>query len=127
MMTRLSNTITFQKILTQFAGATTGGEAEAAECAARRLIETRDIDPVEIPNVSFCGHHRFDDNALLKKLREEWRTAHPDYYYGKPDSRGSVRRLKRKRRPAKPKPEPDPLDAAKLAGLFDDFFPSSER
>ena len=125
MMTRLSNTITFQKILTQFAGATTGGEAEAAECAARRLIETRDIDPVEIPNVSFRGQHRFDDNALLTKLRDQWRMEHPNYHYGKPNSMDSVRRLKRKPRPAKPKP--DSFDATKLAGIFDDFFASLER
>ena len=36
----------------------------------------------------------FADNALLKKRRDEWRAAHPDLHYSKPNSDGSMRRLR---------------------------------
>jgi hypothetical protein len=73
------------------------------------------IDPVEVPNWSMYSHMSFAENALLKQLRDEWRAAHPNFYYGKPGYQGSVRRLKHKPRPRKPKP----ADHHEFDGLFD--------
>jgi hypothetical protein len=75
-------------------------EEEAAERVAHRLIETYNIDPVVIPDVSFYNCMNFANNALLKKLRDEYRAAHPDYEYYSKGAR--VYRYRGKRR--KPKP-----------------------
>jgi hypothetical protein len=117
----LRRVIQFQKTLALAASASNSFEAEAAEQAARRLMENHNIDPMCIPDFSFVSQVDFAD--LLKKLREEWRAAHPDYYYGKPDKNGSARRLRRKPRPKRPKPNDKDLDVSKLQGLFDDFDP----
>jgi hypothetical protein len=103
--------------LAQFAGASNSFEAEAAELAARRLMEAYKLDPVTIPNKPFNSDMRFGDNALLKKLRDEYRAAHPNYYYSKPDWCGNVRRLKHKPRPKKP----EPVNHRMFDGMFDDF------
>jgi hypothetical protein len=117
----LRKAIKFQKTLALFARASTPHEAEAAEQAAHRLMAAYNIDPVEFPNWSFYNGMNFGDNALLKKLRDEWRAAHPHYWYGKPDRHGSVRRLRRKPRPKSAKSNDNDLDVSKLQGLFDDF------
>jgi hypothetical protein len=98
------NLVKFQKALAVFARASNAHEVEAAELAARRLMEAHNIDPVTVPNWSMYDHQRFADNALLKKLRDEWLGVHPTYYYGVMSSFGSRRRLKHKPRPRKPKP-----------------------
>lgn len=67
----LTDTIRFQKTLALFASASNQYEAEAAELAARRLIETRAVDPLRIPDYSLYSRVTFADNALLKRLREE--------------------------------------------------------
>jgi hypothetical protein len=69
---RLSNCIKFQKTLALSAAASNTFEMAAAELAARRLMETFNIDPMDIPNVSVYNHMNFSDNVLLKKLRSEW-------------------------------------------------------
>jgi hypothetical protein len=117
------NLVRFQKTLALSAGASNAAEAEAAERAARRLMEQRGIDPVELPNSALYDYGNFADNALLKKLRDEWRAAHPNFYYGKPDRHGSVWRLKHKPRPRKPKP----VDHHAYDGLFDDFKLSEKQ
>ena len=73
----LNNAITFQKALALVAAATTEPEAAAAEAAVRRMLVNFKIDPTRIPDTSLYNHMRFDDNVLLKKLREEWRAEHP--------------------------------------------------
>jgi hypothetical protein len=97
---RLSDVMKFQKALALAAGASNEFEAAAAEQAARRLVAARRLDPTRIPNGSFDSDANFADNALLKKLREEWREQHPKLA---------------KRRVAKPvntKPKPKPAPAA---------------
>jgi hypothetical protein len=74
----LAGDIKFQKTLALAAAASNKHEAEAAELAARRVMETYNIDPTDIPDRSLYGRMHFSDNPLLKKLREEWREAHPD-------------------------------------------------
>lgn len=73
----LSSDIKFQKLLALAAKASNPHEAEAAELAARRMITAYNIDPTDIPDISLYSHHNFRDNELLKKLRQEWREAHP--------------------------------------------------
>jgi ribosomal protein S11 len=73
----LSSDIKFQKALALAASASNAFEAEAAELAARRLMATYKIDPTDIPDRSLYSRISFTDNVLLKKLRDEWRTAHP--------------------------------------------------
>ena len=97
----LRDSIRFQKTLAVFAGASNEHEAAAAELAARRIMESCNIDPVDFPTGSLYGRMGFADNALLKKLREEWREAHPDYWYGKADKFGTAKRLRHKPRPKK--------------------------
>ena len=113
-MRRLSDITKFQKALALYARAATPHEAEAAELAVRRLVVSLKLDPIRIPNQSFVSHVNFADNALLQKLRDEWRAAHPDYFYGKPSKDGSSRRLRRK-----PRPVTKPVSM--YEGLFDDF------
>lgn len=74
---RLTDGIRFQKTLALFAAASNSFEAVAAELAARRLLEVHQIDPTIIPNASLYNRMNFADNALLKKLRDEWREQHP--------------------------------------------------
>jgi predicted DNA-binding protein (UPF0251 family) len=74
---RLNNVIKFQKTLALAASASNSFEVEAAEFAARRLMEVCNLDPTDIPNVSLYSQSNFADNTLLRKLREEWREAHP--------------------------------------------------
>jgi hypothetical protein len=73
----LRNSIRFQKALALAAAASNEFEAAAAELAARRLMETCNIDPTRIPNGSLYSRMGFADNPLLKKLRSEWREQHP--------------------------------------------------
>lgn len=73
----LSNAIRFQKTLALAASASNVFEAEAAELAARRLMEMLKIDPTVIPDPSLYNRMNFGDNDLLKKLRAEWREQHP--------------------------------------------------
>jgi hypothetical protein len=120
---RLREAIKFQKTLALAASASNSFEAEAAERAARRLMETYNIDPVTTPNGSLYNRINFADNALLNKLREEWRTAHPHYYY-KTTKDGRTRRLRRKPKPKSAKPTDNDLDVSKLQGLSDDFVDS---
>ena len=117
-MRRLSDVTKFQKALALYARAATPHEAEAAELAVRRLVVGLKLDPICIPNQSFVSDINLADNALLQKLRDEWRAAHPDYYY-KTYKDGHVRRLRRKPRPVNTKP----VDINMYDGLFDDFSP----
>src|SRR5262245_52911595 len=94
--------VKFQKALALFAGASNRHEAEAAERAARKLMAAYEIDPVTAPDRAFTSHMNFADNALLKKLREEWRAAHPEYLYKKTNY-GFARR-RGKPRPVSTKP-----------------------
>jgi hypothetical protein len=121
----LKGVIKFQKALALAAAASTPFEAEAAERAARRLMETYKIDPVEIPDVSFYSRMNFADNALFKKLREEWRAAHPHYFYGKTNEHGASRRLKHKPRQHKPRVVAE--ESFTASGVFDDFVRSFEE
>jgi hypothetical protein len=82
--------IKFQKTLALFASASNLNEADAAEQAARRLLAQYNIDPTERRlEASLYNGYMFTDNALLKKLRDEWweqmrkrnaewRAQHPD-------------------------------------------------
>jgi Protein of unknown function (DUF2786) len=106
---RLEELRRFQKTLALFARAATPHEAEAAEQAARRVMAQYNIDPVKIGDKSLYDHQSFADNALLKKLREEWLVKHKL----KPKPEPSVNTTKPKPRPsnappvnttAKPKP-----------------------
>ena len=118
----LKTVIKFQKTLALADAASNRHEAEAAERAARRVMEACNIDPVELPNVPFYNNHmNFAGNAVLKKLREEWRAAHPYYWYGKTGKDGGARRLRRKPR-SKPAAKPEPV--VNFDGLFDDFAQS---
>jgi hypothetical protein len=117
----LRSIIKFQKTLALAASASNSFEAEAAERAARRLMETHNIDPVQIPNVSLYNRMNFADNAVLKRLRDEWREQHPHYWYGKIGKNGSARRLRRKPR-SKPAAKPDELELVNLDGVFDGVF-----
>jgi hypothetical protein len=74
---RLSDVIKFQKTLALAAAASNKHEAEAAERAARRLVETCKLNPTRIPDKSFVSHVNLADYELLKKLRDEWRASHP--------------------------------------------------
>jgi hypothetical protein len=113
----LQGDIKFQKALAQAAGASNSHEAEAAERGARSLMKVHNIDPIDLPSKSLYSQMDFADNWLLIKLRDEWRAAHPDYWYGKPDKNGAARRLKHKPRPKRPAP----VDHRRFDGLFDDF------
>jgi DNA-binding CsgD family transcriptional regulator len=62
----------FQKCLRRATAASTLGEAEAAEAAARRLMETYKINPLKIPDKSVYDFTDFSDNALLLRLRQEY-------------------------------------------------------
>jgi hypothetical protein len=62
----LNRDIRFQKLLALAVRASTPFEAEAAELAARRMIEIGDIDPTDIPDFCLYGPHHFRDNELLK-------------------------------------------------------------
>jgi hypothetical protein len=73
----LNSDIKFQKTLALAASASTQFEAEAAELAARRMMAAYNIDPTDIPDHSLYSRTNFADNELLKRLREEWREAHP--------------------------------------------------
>jgi hypothetical protein len=119
---RLQDLRRFQKTLALHGRATSAGEAEAAERAARRLMEVFNIDPVTLTNNSLYDYVSLADNSLLATLRAEYRAAHPDFHYSKPDASGNVRRLLRKPRPPKP---PKPVDHQVFDGLFeglDDVF-----
>ena len=116
--------VKFQKALALAAGASNRHEAEAAEVAARKLMAAYEIDPVESPNGSFYNGMNFANNALLKKLRDEWRAAHPHYSYTTSKD-GIVRRLRRKPKSESTRPvNTKPKRAAPVnlyEGLFDDF------
>jgi hypothetical protein len=116
----LRNAVKFQKTLALAGSASNNFEAEAAELAARRVMEAYNIDPVTTPNFSLYNYMNFADSALLKKLRDEWRAAHPQYFYSKPDRKGTVRRLRRKPR----KKKATPVSTNMFDGLFDDFMPN---
>ena len=102
----LRNSIRFQKALALAAAASNEFEAAAAELAARRLMETCNIDPTRIPNGSLYGRMSFADNPLLKKLRDEWCEAHPK-------SVNTKTKAKSKRTPATP--------VNMFEGMFDDL------
>jgi hypothetical protein len=114
----LSRAIKFQQVLALAASTSNPFEAEAAELAARRLMETQNIDPVTIPDVSLYNGMNFANNALLKKLRDEWRAAHPHYSY-KTRKDGVTRRLRGKPKPVNTKRKPTPVNM--YEGMFDDF------
>ena len=97
---RLSDVIKFQKALALAASASNEFEAKAAEQAVRRLVEACNLDPTRIPDASFVSHANFADNALLKKLRDEYRAAHPH----KTSKKGITRRLRRNPKPASASP-----------------------
>lgn len=105
----LRTNIKFQKALALAAAASNQHEKAAAEQAARRVMDAHDIDPVLIPNGSLYSRINFADNAVLKKLREEWQEAHPDRVY-KVDRSGITRWANRPKAPkpvnTKPKPKP---------------------
>jgi hypothetical protein len=73
----LQGDIKFQKTLALAASASNEFEAEAAELAARRVMVAYNIDPTDIPDRSLYSRTKFTDNALLKRLRDEWREEHP--------------------------------------------------
>jgi hypothetical protein len=112
---RLSDVIKFQKALALAAGASNPHEAKAAELAVRRLVKTRDLDPTRVPDQSFVSKVSFTDNALLQKLRDEYREQHPHKRKGsKPKAA----------KPSKGKPAaPDPVSM--YEGMFDDFEPKA--
>jgi hypothetical protein len=60
----------------------------------------RNLDPTRIPDACFVNHANFADNALLKKLRDEYRAAHPH----KTSKKGITRRLRRNPKPASASP-----------------------
>jgi hypothetical protein len=61
----------FQKCLRMASAATSLGEAQAAEAAARRVMESAGLNPLTVPDHSVYDTTNFADNALLLKLREE--------------------------------------------------------
>jgi hypothetical protein len=63
-------------MLTLAASTSNRFEAEAAERAARRLVESCKIDPTWVPNESFVSRMSLADSELLKKLREEYHARH---------------------------------------------------
>jgi hypothetical protein len=73
----LKGDIKFQKTLALAASASNPFEAEAAEFAARRLMEQHKIDPTDIPDRSLYNRMNFAENSLLTKLRYEWIEQHP--------------------------------------------------
>lgn len=73
----LSSDIKFQKALALAASASNSYEAEAAELAARRLMERYSIDPLSIPDISLYDRTNFAGNYLLVKLRAESFAAKP--------------------------------------------------
>ena len=109
----LKTVIKFQKALALAAAASNRHEAEAAELAARRLMEEYDINPIEIPDASFCNHMNFADNALLKKLRDEWRLR-PEFIAAE------NRRQNRSRGQQARRARESAARIEKLRGLFDD-------
>jgi hypothetical protein len=66
----------FQKCLRRATAASSIGEAEAAEAAARRLMAVYQLDPSRVPNWSVYDRTDFSDNALLLKLRQEYAVQH---------------------------------------------------
>ena len=118
----LSNDIKFQKALALAASASNKFEAEAAERAARRLMATHNIDPTDIPDGSLYNRMNFAENALLRKLREEWRKAHPQ-----PVNTKKRKGVNTKKAKPKPKPAGTPVNTSKsranpFADLsFEDF------
>ena len=86
------------------------------------------IDPVAFPDGAFHNDMNFANSALLKKLRDEWRAAHPHYSYTTSKD-GFVRRLRRKPKSESTRPPVNtkPKRAAPVnlyGGLFDDFAQS---
>jgi hypothetical protein len=61
----------FQKCLRRATAASTAGEAEAAEAAARRLMQTHNINALKLTDKSLYDYTTFTDNVLLAKLRDE--------------------------------------------------------
>jgi hypothetical protein len=119
---RLNDVIKFQKALALAGGASNQYEAEAAERAARQVMQARSLDPMLIPDVSLYSHANFADNAALKKLRDEYCAAHPDRVY-KVDRSGSMRWVNR---PGARKPRPKREPVINVDGLFDDFMKFSQ-
>jgi DNA-binding CsgD family transcriptional regulator len=74
---QLSDVLKFQKALALAAAASNPFEVAAAERAVRRLVVTCKLDPTRIPDQSFVSDINFADNALLQKLRDEYRELHP--------------------------------------------------
>lgn len=72
MKERLEQLRRFQKCLRRATEASTPGEAEAAEAAARRIMQAYGIDPVKLTDKSLYDRTTFEDNMLLKALREEY-------------------------------------------------------
>jgi hypothetical protein len=110
---RLQELIRFQKALALFAGTTNPHEAAAAEHMARRLMAAYNIDPLHLCDGSLYSHMNFADNALLKKLRDEWRLR-PEFIAAEKRrqnrSRGQQARRARERA----------AQMEKFRGLFDD-------
>jgi hypothetical protein len=129
----LKTVITFQKVLALAAAASNRHEAEAAELAARRLMEEYDIDPIDIPDASFYDHMNFADNAVLRKLRDEYRAPHARKVAARLARRKAAAVAKRKATIAakqeaaglntRPKPTATP-GPVNWSGLFDDFAQS---
>ena len=84
-------------------------------------MEAYNIDPVLTPDRSLYNRMNFSGNALLKKLRDEWREAHPDYYYAIRKD-GCTRRLR-----GKPRRRPVNTTTEMYEGLFDDFARSLDK
>ena len=72
MNERLDTLRRFQKCLRRAVEASTPGEAEAAEAAARRIMQACDINPLKLTDKSLYDHTTFADNALLIRLRKEY-------------------------------------------------------
>jgi hypothetical protein len=77
MMNGLRRTIRFQKALRMAERGATAAERATAEATASRLMAEYKIDPVALCNGSLYDRESFADNALLKKLREEFRATDP--------------------------------------------------
>jgi hypothetical protein len=100
-------------VLAQFAGTTNPHEAAAAERAARQLMAAYNIDPLHVCDGSFYSHMSFADNALLKKLWDEWRLR-PEFIAAE------KRRQNRSRGQQARRARESVARMEKLQGLFDD-------
>jgi hypothetical protein len=103
----LNSDIKFQKALALAASASNRHEAEAAEQAARRIMQQYNIDPTDIPDASLYSRTNFSKNVLLMRLRDEWRKQHP-------------RPLPEPKPPLpEPEREPEPLSETDYLDMFE--------